>query len=187
MARLEPLYLPQETPQANPGAGALSGLSALMEVPEGPAGIAVTLNQMIAWTRAYRTDPGIINIASQIVAGLPNKAYFDEAHAIQNFVKGNIRYTRDVAEVEALQTPPVTLARGQGDCDDQALLVGALLQAIGFPVRYVAFALQAPGEFEHVYAEVKLGTRWYGMETTEPDAFFGWTPQTPYPPMIRTV
>lgn len=167
----------QETPQPT---------STLQALPEGPAGVAATLAQMRRWTKEYRTDPAIRAVAESIVASLPGKSYFAEAAAVQDYVRDTIRYTRDVYDVETLKTPPELLKSRFGDCDDMALLAGTLLQSIGHPVRYVAFAFESPDVFEHVYLETKIGTRWVGVECTEP-MHLGWVPESPFPPMVRHV
>lgn len=158
----------------------------LRAVPEGIAGTIATLNQMVLWTRQYSIDQQVLALASRIVAPVPPKSPYDEGSAVQDWVRGSIRYTADPVDVETLQTPLVTVSRGQGDCDDQALLVGALLRSVGYAVRYRAVALDGPGLFEHVLAEMRIGDRWYGVETTE-DEPFGWIPPSDFPPLIRTV
>lgn len=161
-ADLIPLYPTLEVPSVT--------LSAL---PDGVAGVAATLGAMVAMTKQYRSNAVIHQLASNIVAGLPGKSYFDEAASVQNYVRNAIRYTMDTYDTEVVQSPLVTLSRGQGDCDDQSLLVGALLQAVGHPVRYVAFSVDNGGG--HVFTETYIGNRWYSVETTEPVPV-GWWP-----------
>jgi len=100
-----------------------------------------------------------------IVSAVPNKQYAAEARAIQEWVRGNIRYTRDINGVETLQVPEKTLEYKQGDCDDHAVLVAALLESIGHPARFRAIATGR--NFSHVFTETKIGPRWLSVETTE--------------------
>lgn len=158
----------------------------LVAIPDGPAGVAATLDAMVQFARQYRIDPVIHRLASDIVAAIPSKSYLAEAQAVQDWVKNHVRYTQDVYDVETVQTPLYTLQRMQGDCDDHALLAGTLLQALGHPVRFKAVAFSAPDQFEHVFAETKIGPRWVALETTEA-APLGWLPATALPPMIRNV
>ena len=74
---------------------------------------------------------------------------------------------RDVADVETVQAPDKTLIDGNGDCDDQAVLLGSLMQSIGIPVRFVAVGFHDRGPFSHVYLECKLGAYWQPCETIE--------------------
>ena len=159
---------------------------ALLTIPDGTAGIAATLRVMVQWARMFATDSAIHNLASAIVAGVEQKNYYAEAAAVQDFVKRQIRYVRDTFTAETLQTPIITLERSQGDCDDQALLVAALLLALGHPVRFIAVALDTPGNYAHVLTQTKIGAGWYGVETTE-DVPFGWTPPLDFPPLIRHI
>lgn len=159
----------------------------LLGIPEGPAGIAATLAYMQQWARQFSTDPTIRATVRNILDSVPAHQAFAEAAAIQQFVKNNVRYTMDVEGVETLQTPLDTLEFGHGDCDDQSLLVAALLLAAGYKPRFVVFAFEAPGEFAHVYTEVLLGRHWYGLETIERDKPLGWRPVTPYPTMTRHI
>lgn len=104
--------------------------------------------------------------AMAIVSAVPAKAYAAEARAIQNWVRNHIRYTRDVRNVETLTIPEKTLEHKQGDCDDQAMLVAALLESIGHPTRFRAIACGAR-HFNHVLTETKIGPKWVTLETTE--------------------
>lgn len=127
-----------------------------------------TLTRMVKLTKGSKTNAQIIQQARRIVAPVPAKDWFGEAEAIQNWVRDNIRYTRDPYGVETLQTPEVTLSERQGDCDDQSVLVGALLSGIGHPVRYRAVSVkQYPNTLCHVYTETKIGSAWVAVETTE--------------------
>lgn len=153
-------------------------------LPEGVAGIRATLNAMLYLTRQFLATLEIRDLAEAIIAGIPNKDYDGEIEAIQQWVRDNIRYTRDPYNVETLKTPLELIASRQGDCDDQALLVGTLAASIGFPVRYVAIGNNADRAYDHVYCEVKLGTVWVSVETTE-CVSIGWQPQSNIKPMIR--
>jgi transglutaminase-like putative cysteine protease len=140
---------------------------------------------MVSLTREYRLDTDIRALAEQIVANVPGKNWYGEAEAVQNWVRDNVRYTQDIYDVETVKTPLVLIQSRFGDCDDMALLAGTLLQTIGHPVRYVAVGEDGVN-FEHVYVETKIGTRWVGVETTE-DVPLGWVPPNPQPKMIRHV
>lgn len=85
---------------------------------------------------------------------------------------------RDVNTVETVQTPDKTLLDGSGDCDDQAVLLGSLLESIGHPARFLAVGFQ-PGVFAHVLVEGKIGARWVPLETTERWPA-GRAPRTPF-------
>lgn len=128
------------------------------------------------WIREYRTSPQVRQLAINILRNVPSKNWMAEAEAIRRWVANNIRYTRDVAGVETLQTPEVTLKLRVGDCDDQATLVAAMLESVGFETRLVAIGGR-DGEYDHVMAEAAVpGRGWLTVETTEP-VTIGWIPQ----------
>ena len=161
--------------------------SVLYGIPDGVAGIRATLDLMAQWTRQYRTDPIIRSMAETIVAAIPGKDYYGEVEAVRDWVRNNIRYTRDVYDVETVKTPLALIQSRFGDCDDMALLTGTLLNSIGHPVRYVAIGTTVPGEFDHVYPETKINLdRWVSVETTEPFPI-GWRPESMTAYMVARV
>jgi transglutaminase-like putative cysteine protease len=155
-------------------------------IPDGSAGIAATLDMMVALTKKFRKNITVRTIAEQIVAPLQQKNYYAEAQAVQDWVRNNIRYTQDVYDVETLKDPIALFHDRLGDCDDMSLMAGTLLQSIGHPVRYVAVGSQVPGEYDHVYVETKIGQRWVGLECTEP-VELGWVPSPQVSRMVRNV
>lgn len=130
--------------------------------------------------KRYKTARAIRELALSIVSRVPGKNWAREAFAVQDWVKQNIRYTKDVHGVETLQTPVQTLRLRQGDCDDQSSLVASLLAAIGHPTRFVAVGFSGT-RYDHVFAETKIGNKWLALETTE-----DWPPGK-RPPNIKNV
>ena len=164
-------------------------INRLALIPDGAAGIRRTLDAMIRAVRGTDGDINFLDLARSIVIAVPGKDYYGEIVAVQRWVKANVRYTRDPAGIETLHTPQALLAQpggAQGDCDDQATCVAALLRQLGCDTRFVAVGTQAPGVFDHVFAEVKCGADWLSVETTEP-VEVGWQPQGLTARMIRHV
>lgn len=153
-----------------------AGDQTLKGLPSGRAGVRQTLVYMRDWVREYRVSPVVRQLAINILRSVPSKNWLAEAEAIRRWVAGNIRYTRDVAGVETLQTPEVTLKMRAGDCDDQATLIAAMLESVGFETRIVAIGAR-DGDFDHVYVEAAVpGRGWLSVETTEP-VTIGWEPK----------
>jgi len=123
-------------------------------------------------------DPNIVQAAREIVAGCRPKDYFGEAEALFNWVKGNIRYTRDPYNCEWVQSPEVTLREGFADCDCGAVLLASLFSAIGLPSGFEAIKADGthPDEFSHVYAIVQTPRGWRAADWTVPSSYFGWSP-----------
>ena len=131
--------------------------------------------------RAGIRDPRMIvrNQALAIVKGVRQKDFTGEIQAIYDWVRDNIRFVRDIRGIETVAHPARTLEIGQGDCDDQAVLISALLETLSHPTRFVAVGFQ-PGVLSHVFTETRMRDRWVPLETTVDGAYIGW-----YPPRIR--
>ena len=102
-----------------------------------------------------RSDPDVIAVARSLTEHLAAKDWVGQVRAVFRFVRDRIRYTLDPNDVETLSTPMRLLRLKQGDCDDKAILLAALLEAIGHPARFKAVGFRA-GELSHVYVETKL-------------------------------
>jgi transglutaminase-like putative cysteine protease len=138
--------------------------------------------------RAGKVTMPVRTTALSLIQDLPPKAYINEIERLWEFVRDDIRYVKDVAGVETVQTAERTLDLRQGDCDDKGVLLAALLESIGHPTRFVALAF-APHKFSHVLVETRVGrgakTFWIPLETTEFKPF-GWYPQRPHSRMVVT-
>lgn len=126
----------------------------------------------------WRTDPQMIAAARSIVFMSPQKSDAAEADALFSYVRDNVRYVRDVLDIETLATPLVTLASRSGDCDDQSTLLATLLEAIGFRTCFVIAGYNDPRVFEHVYLYVEVDGAWLACDPTESE-YFGWEPPDP--------
>lgn len=149
----------------------------LQGIPEGPRGVNMTLRAMSRYVKQAKRQYPIRELALSLVQRNGQKDWFGEIRDIHAFVRDNIRYVKDIRGIETLATPEMTLKIGQGDCDDKATLLAALLEAVGHPTRFVALAF-SPDQFAHVLVETKLGKKWIPLETTEP-VEPGW-----YPPRV---
>jgi transglutaminase-like putative cysteine protease len=149
-------------------------LSRLAAISDGLPGISQTLNYMRAFVSEYKTNPAIRELALSLTRRLPQKDYLGEARALHDFVQNSIRYVRDIADTEVLQTPLKTLEYGAGDCDDKSMLLAAMLESIGHETRFHAMGFRR-GSISHVTVEDLIGGVWVPLETTEPVAL-GWLP-----------
>jgi len=129
---------------------------------------------MARYANQSKTDWRIRSLALDLVKGLDQKDYLGEATAIHRFVRDGIRYVRDINGVETVSTPLETLKIMQGDCDDKATLIAALLESIGFQCRFVAVG-KSPGDWCHVLTQCKIRDKWLSLECTEP-VNPGWYP-----------
>jgi hypothetical protein len=137
--------------------------SQLGTIPSGIAGVRTTLKLMVQLARRAKTHALIRETAKGLVGSCPEKNLLCEVTQLQHFVRDQIRYIRDVHDVETLQTPDNTLTTRQGDCDDKASLLASLLLAIGIPAAFCALGVRG-GPYSHVMAEAILRTRKGGVQ-----------------------
>ena len=144
----------------------------------GDAGVEQTINQMRQLVDEALRDPSIIRLATDIVRGVPAFNDIGEANALYEWVRQNIRFTKDPVNKEKLYPPSELLKIKAGDCDDISMLLGTLLMAVGYPARVmtVAAAGGSPEQFSHVYVEGEIGGQWIPMDPARWDSQFGVAP-----------
>jgi hypothetical protein len=144
----------------------------------GNAGTQRTVNVMRRLVREGRTDPTIVFLARQIARKFDRRDYRGQARGIHLYVRDHIHYAKDPRGTEAVASPIWTLYHKAGDCDDQAILVASLAEAIGFETRFKAIKVDPrfPGEFSHVYAQIRMpgSGAWVTSDTIVPGKDLGW-------------
>lgn len=125
-----------------------------------------------------RTNLAVRQAAISVIWLQPEKDELHEVNAVFEWVRDHVRYVRDVLDVETLATPDRTLAQRIGDCDDQATLLAAMLESVGYATRFVVAAYTFPGHFEHVYLQVLVNGEWIDADPTEREPL-GWAPPDP--------
>ena len=155
--------------------------SFLGSLPSGSAGTRETLRLMRNLVHQYKSDTHVRGVALEVVQGLAPKDWIGEVRRLFEYVRDRIRYVHDIAGVETLQTPPVTIDLEAGDCDDKSTLLAALLAAIGYRSRFVAVGYRMPNAYEHVYVEANVDGSWIPLDATVSRPF-GWAPR---PPLAR--
>lgn len=158
-------------------------IESFVDLPEGTRMLSVDspniedrIDHMIDEILAGKTDPRIRKLASEVLQGVPPRDWRGEAIAIFNFVRDNVRYTRDPHERELFQRPIRSLEFGTGDCDDLTILLGSMLQTVGFPVIITVVGI-ASDDFEHVYLRTGLPpdnpVEWMALDASRPEPA-GW-------------
>lgn len=131
-----------------------------------------------------KRDPNVTKIAGSVLSvkrggqwAVPIRDYRAEAVAMFNYVRENVRYTRDPYNVERYSTARRTLELEIGDCDDMTILLGSLLQAVGLPIRIRVIGLKGQRVFSHVYLVVGLPpdrpASWMPLDASRPEEA-GW-------------
>jgi hypothetical protein len=153
----------------------------LGHIPTGWRGTQKTVEHVQALIRAGAKDFYVRQKAIDILLEkqVKPKDYLAEIKALFEWVQQHIRYTKDTFQVEVLHSAKRMLELRAGDCDDMAILLGAMLEAIGHPVRLV---LSGPNPlrqdlFTHIYLEVFHKGRWIPLDATMPYPM-GWAPKT---------
>lgn len=148
-------------------------------VPHGNAGTLVTARMIARLIREGAKDFVVRQTAIRILQrkGVKAKDKMGEIVALFDWVRRNIRYTRDIFRVELLHIARRMLELKAGDCDDMTILLGAMLMSIGHPVRLalVGFSPAKPHMYTHIYPEVNVGGRWLAIDATV-DKPVGWAP-----------
>jgi hypothetical protein len=151
----------------------------IVRVPKGRQGTLVTARLIAQMIRAGAKDFYVRQKAIQIFRAyrVHPKDRFGEVGALFDFVRRNIRYTRDIFRVELLHSARRMLELRAGDCDDMTILLGSMLVATGHPVRLIlaGFRRDKPHAYSHIYPEVNVRGRWIAIDATV-DHPMGWAP-----------
>src|SRR5574341_50281 len=151
----------------------------LGKVPKGYPGTLKTVEYIIGLIKQGAKDFFVRQTAIDILFknGVPPKDYLREIQTLFEWVKNNIRYTRDIHRVELLHTPRRMLQLRAGDCDDMTVLLAAMLKSIGHPVRLalVGFNPRKQKLLTHIYLEVYYKGRWISLDATV-NRPMGWAP-----------
>lgn len=146
------------------------------------ANMLVAGNYMGYLSRIDYRDEQINILAVRTVAD----AHDDEllkTKAILGFVSNEIHYVSDPADgVEYVKDPINTLIAGGGDCEDQTLLLCAMLESVGVKT-YIVFSdthVFALVRFSHAYPELSVsphvyvdGVPCYALDAADPGATIG--------------
>lgn len=142
----------------------------LRHVPSGPRGTLRTAAIIAAMMRRGAKDFCVRQAAIAVFRdyGVPPKDKVGEVWSLFDWVRKNIRYTRDIFRVELLHSARRMIQLRAGDCDDMTILLGAMLLSTGHPVRLalVGFRPDKPHVYSHIYPEVLLQGRWIPLDAT---------------------
>lgn len=92
-----------------------------------------------------------------------------EIDAIHGLIRRNIHYLEDPLHFDTFDSADRTIELGFGDCDDIAIVAGAVFLHAGYPVRIKVIRTAGNEDFHHVY--ILVGTPKQAPHT--------WTPVDP--------
>jgi transglutaminase-like putative cysteine protease len=151
----------------------------ILRVPKGRRGTLLTARLISRLIRDGAKDFYVRQKAIEIFRcrRVPAKDRWGEVCALFDWVRRNVRYTRDIFRVELLHTPRRMLELRAGDCDDMTILLGAMLIATGHPVRLAltGFRRHKPHIYSHIYPEVNVRGKWIALDATM-ERPIGWAP-----------
>ena len=141
-------------------------------IPSGYQGTLKTLEHIRDLIKQGAKDFDVRQTAIDILLqrAVRPKDYLGEIKALFEWVQQNVRYTKDTFRIEVLHSAKRMLKLRAGDCDDMAILLGAMLEAIGHPVRLVITGADPLRQdlFSHIYLEVFHKGRWIPLDATMP-------------------
>jgi len=143
--------------------------------------IAKKVQKIFKLVAISKGKPKVRELAMALVKHVAERNYMGEIASIFYWVRDRIRYTRDPWKLDVFEDAEWTLRTGQGDCDAHAVLLGSLLEAIGYPVRMKVVSYDGV-QYTHIYPVVgdRPGnpTRWIPLDATIPWARPGY--EKPY-------
>ena len=148
-------------------------------IPRGYAGTRRTVSYIAQLIKDGAKDFCVRQKAIDILIhnGVRPKDYPGEIRMLFEWVKKNVRYTRDIHRVELLHSARRMLELRAGDCDDMTILLSTMLKAVGHPVRLalVGFNPARKSLFTHIYLEAFCRGVWIPLDPTM-DRPMGWAP-----------
>lgn len=107
----------------------------------------------------------------------PNSPDLVAARKLFRSIRGNVRYTSDIAGVDTYQKASHTLALRTGDCDDYSTLTCSALQSIGIPCRFKVIRTKGANDWNHIFPQAGFPrlnpTKWVSMDSSI-NMPFGW-------------
>lgn len=136
--------------------------SRILQIADGDTGTAQTVAEMGTLIREGALTPEVRNVAVTLVGQIDDP--LRQLLFLRSWVERNFKFVRDPASGELLHTPQHLMGQvrqhghARGDCDDAAILAGALACAVGFQVALITVAIGneksrgAHLPFSHVWA-----------------------------------
>lgn len=141
---------------------------------EGLPGVGQTVQAMRQLIDEGSTEPVVVTEARKIVLPVQARDERAEVRSVFEWVRNHVRYTRDPWFAEAVTDAPTMIEKIQlegvvaGDCDDASVLLGALLQAIGYPVELAIESFDGSGSPSHVLVKTWIHGRPIHLDATVP-------------------
>lgn len=153
----------------------------VMPLPAGDAGTALTVGQMRKLIVQGSKTPDVREMAANLA--MPHDTDQGKIGAIFDFVKTKMKYVRDPLHQEMVGGTAYhmgslsSLGYMRGDCDDHTVLLGAMLESVGYPTRITTARMRpGAGTDDHVYLEVNDRRSWIPLDASAKKRGMGETP-----------
>lgn len=156
---------------------------------EGIKNTLIAMKQLVIDTDQNRI---VKQTAQKIIKNISPTDHIGQIKAIFSWVKNNMKYVRDIRGVEELTRPDITIQsieKGEylhsADCDDFAMLLSALLRAVGFQTRLEAVAIKSDKQYDHARVSVYNPdtAKWICLEGTKKNSEIGYKLPSKRPPL----
>lgn len=101
-----------------------------------------------------KADLEVRQLVESICKDIAQGDYASEVLAIYYWVCQNIRYMRDIHDVEFVKEPRQVIRTRSGDCDDMATLLAAMCMTCGNTCEFLVASFTASPTPTHVYLRV---------------------------------
>lgn len=141
--------------------------------------MARTVQTVRALIREGGTHPHVIDTARRIVAPVPERDQSGEVEALFDWVRRGSRFVSDPVRAETLTDPVTQLGeiqrhgKASGDCDDHTVLLGALLEAVGYEAEPVIESYRKDREPSHIALQTQADGRRIHLDPTVKDRPMG--------------
>jgi len=121
-------------------------------------------------------DPVVRKTVLEIVKDCKSKDWKCEINKIYKWVKENIKYRYDPIGIDAYHSARRILETRSADCDDYAILAGAMFASLGYPIILRIVAKTKDRKYHHIYPVIgvpphkslKDVKKWIPLEFTVP-------------------
>ncbi len=114
----------------------------------------IVTDWMRKFARKGSEDLTVRALVEDICKDVEQGDYAGECLACYYWVCQNIRYLRDISDVEFVKEPQCMLETKSGDCDDISTLLAAMFMACGNECQFMLVGFQPGGPPSHVFTQV---------------------------------
>ena len=112
------------------------------------------VREMVSFAHKGKQDLEVRRLCEIICKDIAQGDYASECLAVYHWVCTNIRYMRDIHDVEFIKDPRKLIETRSGDCDDMATLLAAMLMSMGNRCQFVLACFNHSPIPSHVYTQV---------------------------------